>query len=573
MLSLPKTKDLNEALSTFSEDVLVMLKMDGLTCSLTYENGELIAAETRGNGEVGDNILHNARVISNIPQHISYKDTLIIDGEIIVCNDDWEQIKQTSDYKVQRAYASGSASLLDAQECASRQLKFVAWDLISSYSDYLAEDLILLNSLGFSVVPWECVDVEDRKYLNDHVEMSLKDEAIKMNYPIDGLVIKVNRNDREQLYPGTSHHLGGAIAYKFYDEEYETHLLDIVYDVGRTGRLTPVAVFEPIIIDGATVERASLHNQSVLTELLGHPYIGQKVYVIKSNMIIPQITRADKENSQNAKSIYMPEVCPVCGETLTMTCEVDSEVLVCNNSTCEGKLINRLDHFLGKKGLDVKGISKATLEKLISWEWVTCTEDLFHLDVYKKEWIQKPGFGIKSVEKMLDSLTMSQPVSLDKFICAIGIPEIGSTTSKLLCNYVDSYEDFREKVKNHWNFSSIDTIGPIMEDNIFNFDFFEADKIAEYLTLVNKKTTAVSNNEITGKKFVITGALTHYKNRSALTADIEARGGKVVGSISKLTNYLVCNDKDSNTSKHIAAKKHNIPIISEQECMELLGIL
>lgn len=574
MLSLPKTKDMNEAFTSFPETIVAMLKMDGLTCSLTYENGELVAAETRGDGEVGENVFHNIKTIANIPQTISTTETLIIDGEIIVTNNNWLKHKDDG-YKTQRAYASGSLRLLDAAECVKRDLSFIAWDVINPTAN-LNEELRHLKDYGFSVVPHYCqydADVKDSENQINIVN-ALTEAANELGYPYDGIVIKVDDYIKRQSYTSTSHHLGGAIAYKFVDEEYKTYLLDIEYEPSRNGYLTPVAVFEPVEFDdGSTVTRASLHNLSIMESLSeGFERVGDTLYIYKSNMIIPQISKwIHTKDYSEEWHIKIPETCPVCGEPTIIKQDVDTKILCCSNPNCEGRLINRLDHFLGKKGLDIKGISKATLEKLIDWEWVTCIEDLFHLDVYKKEWIQKPGFGIKSVEKMLDNLAVKNPVELHKFICALGIPEIGSTASKLLCKYIDSYDDFRNKINSRWNFSSIDTIGPVMEDNILKFSYAEADALVKYLDIVNTNNDAASST-VGNKKFVITGSLTYFKNRAELTAAIESCGGKVVNSVSKVTDYLVCNDKDSNTSKHISAKKYNIPIISEEECISLLGL-
>lgn len=572
MLSLPKTKDIIEAYSSYSEEVDIMLKMDGLTCSLLYENGVLVAAETRGDGEVGEDILHNAQVINNIPQTISYPNKLIVDGEIIVTNDNWRK-HQKDGYKTQRAYASGSLRLLDSKECSKRDLSFVAWDIINP-AENLAEGLMWLLGFGFTVVPF----VNSRHYSNlldnqtqKDIETSLLEQANNLGYPYDGLVIKIDNAKERQRYTSTAHHLGGAIAYKFIDEEYITQLIDIDYDIGRTGVLTPVAVFEPINIDGSTITRASLHNLSVMEKLLREPYYGQKIWVYKANQIIPQIIRSEHLDEGASKVIPLLEVCPLCGEPVTIESDTDSKFLFCSNPNCSGKFINILDHFCSKKGLDIKGLSKSTIEKLIEWNWVNSITDLFKLQEHRSEWIQKPGFGVKSVNKILDNLDMKEPVELHKFICAIGIPEIGTTASKLLCKYIESYEDFRNKVNSKWNFSSIDSIGPIMEDYILNFDYNEADNISKHLILINNNQDQASAS-VKGKKFVITGSLSHFKNRNEFSTLIESCGGKVVSSVSKITDYLVCNDKDSNTSKHITAKKYNIPIISEEECISLLGI-
>ena len=346
--------------------------------------------------------------------------------------------------------------------------------------------------------------------------------------------------------------------------------------MGRTGVLTPVAIFNPVEIDGTTVERASLHNLTVMEDTLGNmPHSGQKIEVFKANMIIPQICDADKEVKgtlyyMECKPIETPEVCPICGGKLDIQCQNDSEFLVCNNVDCSGKFINRLDHFCGKKGLDIKGLSKATLEKLIEWNWVQSYEDLFNLTEFQSDWIKKPGFGVKSVHNILTSIEQSKYCSLDKFIAALGIPLVGSKASKDLSVYFPSWKVFREAVNRNYYFSDLDGFGEVLDYNICNFDYTEADILAkDYITFVeNENNTTNSTDLLKGQNIVITGKLIQFKNRSELQSLIENAGGKVVGSVSKNTTILINNDNNSTSSKNLSAKKLNIPIMTEDEFLK-----
>ena len=566
MLSLPKTKDINDAFTKF-QDYLVMLKMDGLTCSLTYENGILVRAETRGDGVIGENILHNAKVIKSIPQVISYMGTLTVDGEIICKKDDFEEF--SDEFKNPRNFAAGSIRLLDAKECAKRKLTFVAWDAFfdNPEYDYLDKKLQILTKLDFLVVPFFNQNTIQTVYNSNYENIveAIKGLANAVNYPIDGLVIKVNSDKERKTFNDTAHHLGGAIALKFEDEKAISTLLDIVYEPSRNGILTPVAVFDPVELEGSIVSKASLHNLDVMYNLCdGHMYVGDTLTIIKANQIIPQIVAWEPTGKK--EKIEIPSFCPVCNHPTRIKTTQNARFLICENPDCDRKLINQLDHFLGKKGLDIKGLSKATLEKLISYGWIEDKKDIFNLHNYRDLWIKKPGFGEKSVDNILTSINIGKETTLQKFICSLGIPEIGTTASKAICKIVKDYDDFRNKVNNKWNFSDIEGFGIVMEDNILNFDYTEADAIVPYLVLSNnidKNTESLKD-----LKFVITGSLYNYKNRDSLKADIESKGGKVVGSISKQTSYLICNDKDSGTSKVVSAQKYGVPIITEKEFIE-----
>lgn len=565
MLSLAKTKDWNEFVQYFGDKSVVgMIKVDGLTCSLRYLNGRLVSAETRGNGVEGEDILHNALVIPSIPKRIDYKDELIIDGEIICSTKDFEEFKE--EFANPRNFAAGSIRLLDSRECAKRKLKFIAWHVVSHNWDTIITSLGNLQHLGFSVVPWiNGIDDWDAK---EFLINAAKEEDI----PIDGLVGRFNDIAYGESLGATGHHSRAAYAFKFYDETYTSYLLDIEYTMGRTGILTPVAIFEPIDIEGSVCERASLHNLSIMKELLGTPYEGQTVEIYRANMIIPQIASAGTPESKadiEGIAFEIPKICPICGGSLTIICEIDSEVLYCSNPQCEGKLINKLDHFCGKKGLDIKGLSKATLERLVNWGWVNQPADLYTLKEYENEWVNKQGFGVKSVSNILTAIENSKTPKLEQFISALGIPMIGLTISKELVKYIDDYNDFKNKAKNKWDFSIIDGIAYEKLSSIWKFNFDEADAVSQHMLGYIKEDNSNSKQSLKDQIVCITGRLTVFKNRSALQKEIEKRGGKVTAAVSRNTNWLINNDVESMSAKNIEAKKLNIPIVSEKEFFNL----
>jgi DNA ligase (NAD+) len=584
MLSLEKTKSLDTVQSFIgNKEIIAMCKMDGLTCSLTYKNGHLISAETRGNGIVGEDILHNAMVIPSIPKIIPYREDLTVDGEIICVSRVFE--KFASIYKNPRNFASGSIRLLDSKECAERGLTFIAWDVITSLyfnngKEYSVSDkLNYISDFGFLSVPKVVAPAQDADGNNveiDDIVEHLTYQAKELGFPIDGIVFKFNNCAYGRSLGETMHHFKNALAYKFYDETYWTRLLDIEWTMGRTGVLTPVAIFEPIDVDGSTIERASLHNCSIISELFGvsGPHKHQEVEVFKANMIIPQIKSVKSEDLYIENKIEEPVVCPVCGGEVTHKITIDSMTLVCANPACPGKLINRLDHFCGKKGLDMKGISKATLEKLIDWGWIENISDLFTLSTHKKEWINKAGFGIKSVEKILDAIEQSKQCNLTQFICALGIPLIGAVASKELTKHFTNWDDFISAVKNKFEFYSFSNFGMEMNNAIVNYDYSEAEKIVNnYIkfTTENSNTSITTSSQeslIAGKSFVITGKLTHYKNRNELKSLIESLGGKVVDSVSKNTCCLINNDVNSTSSKNLKAQSLGIPILSEKDFIQ-----
>lgn len=570
MLSLDKTKDTDVVKSFIgSQPYLAMLKMDGLTCSLRYVGGKLVSAETRGNGLVGEDILHNALVVKNIPNKINYTDELIVDGEIICKYDDFKPFE--GEYANPRNFASGSIRLLDSAECAKRNLTFVAWETVKGFETYnlFSDRLNKLTSLGFTVV-----DNCTINNYNEDIEM-LKLFAKNHNYPIDGIVFKFNNIEYGKSLGETGHHFKNAIAYKFYDEEYETILENVEWTMGRTGVLTPIAVFETIEIDGTEVSRASLHNLSVMDELSGgFQRIGDKLMIYKANQIIPQVSCWEHQGEFLEEThLYLPKKCPYCGGETIIKQEVDSKMLYCNNPSCEGKLINRIEHYTDmKKGMAIKGISNATIEKLIDWGWIGSYSDLYTLKDHRDEWIKKEDFGEKSVDNILNAIENSKKCKLENFISAIGIPLIGLTNAKEICKHIDTFEEFIQLIEDCFDFEQWATFGPEKSYEILHYDYEEAINIYKNYLTIEKNNDIMNIEKLKDLTFCVTGKVQIWKNRDELTQTIESLGGKVTGSVTKNTNYLINNDVNSTSAKNNKAKELGIEILSEKSFIEKFDI-
>lgn len=572
MLSLDKTKDIDVLVSFLGKkEYIAMCKMDGLTCSLTYENGKLIKAETRGNGLIGEDILHNALQVKNIPNKInSNSKHVVIDGEIIC---DYNSFKRfENEYKNPRNFASGSIRLLDSKESAMRNLSFIAWDCIEGTTEKTLSDklMVLKDMWGFCIVPYFTAENANKEQIQKDIE-DIKTLAQVHGYPIDGAVFKINNIADYESMGRTDHHFKGGLAFKFYDEEYETTLKDVEYTMGRTGQLTPVAIFEPIDIDGTEISRASLHNISILKETLhGYGWAGQKISVFKANQIIPQISRAQEENELTKLYFHYPMTCPICGGQTEIIKENSSEVLYCSNPNCEGKALNKFAHFCDKKCLDIKGLSKMTIEKLLDWEWLTDFHSIYELKNYRDEWIKKAGFGVASVDKILNAIEGSRNTTFARILAAAGIPLLGSTLSKKLeAVYNGSWVAFREDVESRYDFSKLPDIGETMCYNILYFNYDEIDKVVDLDLNIQQPVTASGENSFEGKTFCITGKTHIFKNRVELTADIESKGGRVVSSMSSKVDYLINNDNTSTSAKNKAAQSAGIPILTEEEYLEL----
>ena len=565
MLSADKTKDWDKFVQYFgNKDVIGMLKLDGLTLSLRYIDGHLVSAETRGDGEIGEDVTMNATTIASIPKYIDYTDELIIDGEIICRYCDFTAF--SGEYANPRNFAAGSIRLLDPNECKKRNLTFVAWHVVKGLTNDVAKNLNHLVGLGFLTTPWtSSFDWDAKEYLIDC--------AKELSYPIDGLIGRFMDREYGDSLGATSHHSKAIYAFKFYDETVQARLNTIKWQIGRSGVLTPIACFDPIEIEGTIVERASLHNYSVMRETLGPcAYIGEPLQVYKSNQIIPQILPVDDEWRYDYGYVVShcgvsandePEFCPCCGKPVyRRISESGVENYYCENPQCEGKLVERLEHFCDrKKGLDIRGLSEQTLEKLVDWKWVESIKDLYNLSSRQGEWKNKLGFGEKSVDNILVAIENSKHTTLEKFISAIGIPLIGERVSKILAEKCENWETFRNLIeKDSFSFEEWDGFGYEMNRELKHFNYDEADELAKMFTFA--VVEKAGNDILKGKTFVITGKLS--RKRDEIKAEIESLGGKVGSSITAKTDYLIANQPE-NTTKYNTALAKGVPIITEEE--------
>ena len=580
MLSLDKVHSAQEIINfNSSEDLIASIKCDGLSVRLIYEDTDLVSANTRGNGIEGGDITEHVKHFLNVPLKIAKGGRYVIDGEAVILDKDFEIINKNGEFKNSRNAASGALSLLDVSIVEKRRLSFIAWDVIEGTStNFYHYNLEEAQELGFTIVPatvLDCTKIEEEE-INQINEDLLSEAKHYYGIPCDGIVWRINKQSEYDKKGRTEHHFCGAVAWKPSDEEFETELLDIEFTMGRTGVLTPVAVFKPVDDGVSIIERASLHNISVMINILGkRPYKGQKIWVFKANQIIPQLARAEQGTGELIFDPTVATVCPICGKPVTIEGS-DSGVLnmVCGNPSCEGKLVNRIDHYLGIKGLNVKGISKKTLEKLIEWGWINGLRDIYKLNEHQADWESKPGFGAASVGKILDAIEAEgRHTKLDSFIAALGIPLVGTSVSKEICKYYSTWSDFRDAVGGDW--TDLEGFGPEISRAINSFDYTEADEIAGGLSFETqssqpKVTPAAA---IKDKKFCTTGKLVSgmFKNRDALKADIEAHGGKLVSSVTAATDYLITNTPDSGTSKNRAAQALGVKIITEAEYIAMRG--
>lgn len=576
MLSLSKSKDIN-VLKKFigKERVFVMLKMDGLTCSLRYVDGHLISAESRGNGEVGELITHNVKLLSSVPKSISFRDELIVDGEIICDYNNFELWK--NEYSNPRNMASGTIRLLDANESAKYNLTFVAWDVIKGFDEEksLAKKLTDLQHYGFTCVDGFLYDNDEfNEFTFEETVERLKEIANKKAYPIDGVVVKYDDVDLYYSKGRNGHDFAGGKALKFYDEEYETKLRNIEWQVGRTSVLAPVAVFDEVDLDGALTNKASLSNLDIIETYLNKPYIGQNIRVARMNMVIPKIVWGDKSAPENAQFIELPTCCPVCGSQLIVKNEEGyARNLYCSNPDCKGIMLNKLVYFCGKFGLDIKGVSASTLSFLIDQEWVKGYADLFNLAQYRAQWVKKNGYSITSVDKILSAFEGAKSAELWRFISAIGIPMVGISTAKEIAKHNKEWSDFYNLVVNNFDFTTWDDFGPELNSAIYEYDYAPINELVKIFNLHNSLfADDVSEFSLNGMTFCITGSLNHFVNRDAMKEKIEALGGKVAGSVSKKTTALINNDSTSESSKNVSAKKLGIPIMTEAEFIEKYGV-
>lgn len=575
MLSLDKTKSVDE-LNKFvgDKDAIVMLKLDGLTVAVTYENGIMIKAETRGNGSEGELITSNAKTFVNLPTTIPYKDKLVVFGEAIITYDDFKTINnklsEDEKYKNPRNLVSGSVRQLNSQICAERNVKFIAWRLVegSDNNDFY-QRLLELKSYGFDIVPTAFYDSCKIKQILEEAHQVAADEKI----PIDGCVVSYRNVKYMDSLGATSHHMRSQYAFKYTDEEAETTLLDIEWSMGKSGQLTPVAIFEPIELEGTTVSRASVHNVSILTKL--DLQVGDTVTVYKSNQIIPQIRENLSSKNREISYIKLPSYCPVCEHQTEIIKDNDTEVLMCTNPYCKGRLLGRVSHFVSKKGMDIDGLSEETLRKFIDLGWLKNIFDIYNLPVHFNELSKMDGFGVKSVTKLQNAIEKSKTTDLQHFIAALSIPNIGTSQAKELTKVFQTWDDFSTAGFGNYDFSKLEGFGDVLNKNIHTWFrvMYDEDRIGQLIRNITIKREESYNHSdvLSGKLFVITGSLNHYKNRDELKNILETNGAKVGNSISSKTSYLINNDINSNSSKNKKAKQLNIPIITEEEVMEMIA--
>lgn len=571
MLSLDKTKEVG-ALADFAGDrkCLLSWKMDGLTVVLTYENGELVKAVTRGNGLVGEVITNNAKTFKNIPISIPYKGRLTLRGEAIIKYSDFEQINREiedadSKYKNPRNLCSGSVRQLNSQVTAERNVNFVAFALINAddvdFDNSIEQQYKWMESQGFQVVEYRVVT---RNSMEDAVKY-FAGKIQTYDCPSDGLVLMFDDIEYGLSLGTTAKFPRNGIAFKWEDEQAETTLKYIEWSPSRTGLINPVAVFEPVELEGTTVSRASVHNISIMEELeLGS---GDRIKVYKANMIIPQIS----ENLTKSGIDDLPKECPVCGHATEVKAENGIKTLYCPNSQCPAKHVKLFTLFVSRNGMNIDGLSEETLEKFIDAGYIKEFADIFHLDRYYEEIVATPGFGQKSYDNLMDSVEKARNVELSALIYSLGIPNIGSANAKLICK---AFNNNIEKIRNASveELIEIDGIGEIMAEKFCQY-FADEDNIKKLDNLLKEVNIAEPEENTTpqnmdGLTFVITGSVEHFANRNELKSYIEKHGGKVTGSVSAKTNYLINNDAMSASSKNKKAKQLGVEIVTEEVFLE-----
>lgn len=574
MLSLDKTKEVSR-LKEFvgNQKAVISWKMDGLTIVLTYRGGTLYKAVTRGNGEIGEVITNNARVFKNIPLHISYKGELILRGEAVIGYRDFERINETIEdvdakYKNPRNLCSGSVRQLNNEITAKRNVKFYAFTLVKAegvdFHNSRAYQLDWLADQGFEVVEHYPVTADE---LEERVAYFA--EKIKENdFPSDGLVLVYDDIAYGQSLGRTAKFPRDSFAFKWADEVKETHLLEIEWSPSRTGLINPVAIFEPVELEGTTVSRASVHNLSIMEELeLG---IGDTIEVYKANMIIPQIAR----NLTRSGRIEIPRTCPVCGGETRVRQMNDAKSLYCTNPECQAKRIKAFALLTSRDALNVEGLSEATLEKFIARGFIHKYTDIFHLDRYQEEIQSMEGFGEKSYANLIQSIEKARETTLPKVIYSLGIAGVGLANAKLICRESD-YDVTKLMNATEEELSEIAGVGPVIA-KAFTEYFSSEEKKQAFLELMQElKIQEEPRNEeqqFAGMNFVITGSVNHFANRNEVKELIEQRGGKVTGSVTGKTNYLINNDVNSTSSKNKKARELKVPIISEEEFMKLAGL-
>ena len=574
MLSLDKTKS-PEALRDWLGDRKGMLswKMDGLTVVLTYRGGSLSQAVTRGNGIIGEVITNNARVFKNLPAKIPFDGELVLRGEAVIRYSDFQKINESIEnvdarYKNPRNLCSGSVRQLNNEVTARRNVFFFAFTLVSAQgkelSNSVEENMLWLSELGFEIVPYKMVD-------GDTILDAIAEFAGKItenDFPSDGLVLIYDDIAYGNSLGTTAKFPRNSIAFKWADEEAETVLESVEWSPSRTGLINPIAIFDPVELEGTTVSRASLHNLSIMDSLkLG---VGDHIKVYKANMIIPQVS----ENLTGSGSYEVPEHCPACGGRTEIRMENDVKSLYCPNPFCSAKKVKLFSHYVSRDAMNIDGLSEATLTKMIDKGFLSELYDLYELKQYQSAIVEMEGFGEKSCANLLHSIETSRNTTLPRFVYGLGILNIGAANAKLLCKHF-GYDLTALMEASVEDMVEIEGIGEVIAASVR--DYFDNEhnqktvgRLLQYLTFEEMPKESGDSQPLADKIFVITGSVTHFKNRKELKERIEDLGGKVTGSVSKNTSYLINNDNLSNSTKNKKAKELEIPILTEEEFLEMI---
>lgn len=572
MLSANKTKDINDIIKFLRDyDWYCSYKLDGLTLVLRYNDGKFVQGITRGNGIIGEDVTEQCKFIDNIPMTIPNKHFFEVRGECVMSWNEFKRVNSTLDtpYSNPRNLAAGTLRNLDLNILKQRKLSFVVFEMVHPSFTWKTEELDYLDSIGFETVR-RLTDISTSINVSKCVE-KMKPEYYE--YPVDGLIFEVNNKEISKQLGSTSHHENCRMALKWKDETYPTKLINIEWTMGKTGVLTPTIVTEPVEIDGTIVNRASVHNVSIFKQFRFTKGCTCNLY--KANMIIPQ---CDSVENNYGEEITIPDKCPICGGETKIVKENDSEVLMCMNDDCQGKLLGKLSNAVSRNALNVDNLSEATLEKFISLGWLNSIKSIYHLSDYKGKMYSLEGFGKKSVDKLLESIEKSRKTTLDRFIYALSVPMIGKSASKDIAkhfkyNFDEFYHCFSCGYGYFWNLK-VDGIGVVASNNIQKFAITYMDKVFELSKEFTFKIHSESNNTqntLQGKTFVITGSLEKYSNRDELKSVIESYGGKVSGSVSAKTFALINNDIESSSSKNKKAKSLGVQIINEEQFMQLIG--
>lgn len=574
MLSLDKTKSVDDVLSFLNgKEGIAMLKMDGLTGSSLYENKVLTGFESRGNGDIGEQLIHNARTIQNLPKQIKI-DNLIVDGEVIIDYNTFEEINsklsEDEKYKNPRNLASGSIRQLDSKIASERKMRFVAWEVISGIdSNSFFDRLEQLYILGFEVVPHYKIKTDIVREELEDIIYDLKLYAEKNKLPIDGIVFGYDDIQYGASLGQTGHHIRSQLAFKFTDSIEETTLREIKWQGSRTGALTPVAIFDTVEIDGSDVSRASLHNISICEGLqLG---IGDTITAYKANMIIPQIA----ENLTKSNTFEIPRVCPICGALTEIKQENDSKVLMCTNEFCDSKKLKKFVHFVSKNAINIDGLSEATLEKFINKGWIKTFDDIYKLFIHEFDIINMEGFGEKSYKRLNEAIKKSRNVKLENFIYALGIPQLGKTASKTIAEHFNGdWFEFEQAIINEFDFTKLKDFGDVVNNNVYEwYNSIDEYKMWENLIYMmhfikdEKKENNV-NGILLGKNIYCTGIFASAK-KEQLKQWVEENGGTFANGYAKSLDYLVIGSV-KGSSKEDKAKKDGVPILTEQQFLDMI---